>query len=308
MPVDPGYQALLAQMAAANLPKLSEIPVPQGRAFFSQMIGKVDEPRVTRTDRKIPGPASEIPIRVYRPVSATGVLPLVVNYHGGGWVIGDLDTGDSACVEMCLRANAVVVSVDYRLAPEHRFPAAVDDSYAATLWAVRNAASLGADPERVAVAGDSAGGNLAAVVAMLLRDRGGPRLRFQLLIYPVADANFNTPSYQQNASGYMLEKSTMEWFWDQYAPNVADRKNSLASPILASNLSNLPPALVMTAEFDPLRDEGEAYAEKLRKAGVKCETYRGAGLIHGFFSDARTVPASVPAIEKGCAALRDALA
>jgi len=310
MPLDPAYRVMLDQWAAAaaGAPKLTEVPPAVGRAMFRAMIGSIEEPRVAREDRRIPGPGGDIPIRIYRPRAASGVLPIIVNFHGGGWVIGDLDTGDAPCIEMCLRVNAAVVSVDYRLAPEHRFPAAVDDAYAATLWATENAASFGGDRGRIAVAGDSAGGNLATVVAILGRDRRSLALRFQLLAYPVTDARFDTSSYLENADGYLLTRETMQWFWDQYAPSMADRQNPFASPLLTKDLRGLPPAFVMTAEFDPLRDEGEAYARRLREAGVSVELYRGAGMIHGFFSDARKIPAALPATEQACAALCRAFA
>ena len=258
-------------------------------------------------DRRITGPGGEILLRIYRPEGA-GPFPIVMNYHGGGWVIGDVDTADGQCREMCRRANLVVVSVDYRLAPEHRFPAAAEDCYAATVWAVAHATEIGGDATRIAVAGDSAGGNLAAVVALMARDRNGPKIRFQLLVYPVTNARFDTPSYSDNGDGYMLTKASMVWFWEHYAPDAKDRAHPYASPLQAASLAALPAAYVMTAEFDPLRDEGEDYAARLLKSGVPTQCERFPGLIHGFFANSQLVPAASLAMDKACAALRAALA
>ena len=230
-------------------------------------------------------------------------------FHGGGWVIGDLDTADRQSREVCRGTGALVVSVDYRLAPEHRFPAAAEDCYAATRWAAEHASDHEGDATRLAVAGDSAGGNLAAVVAQMARDRGGPRLVFQLLVYPVTDGVDNDwPSYRDNGDGYLLTTAAMGWFWNHYAPSAADRRNPYASPLKAESLAGLPPALVMTAEFDPLRDEGEAYARALATAGVDAELVRYDGFIHGFFSHTGTIPATRKAMEKACNALSAAFA
>jgi acetyl esterase len=201
-----------------------------------------------------------------------------------------------------------VASVDYRLAPDTRFPGAVEDCFAATRWVVENAAALGADPRRVAVAGDSAGGNLAAVVAQIARDRGTPPLRFQLLVYPVADADFERASYRANADGYFLTRAAMQWFWDQYVPDAAERAHPYASPLRARSLAGLPPALVISAEFDPLRDEGEAYAEALRRAGVPVQCSRYDGQIHGFFGMGYAIERARDAVDEAANALRKALA
>jgi acetyl esterase len=241
-------------------------------------------------DRTIPGPAGEIPVRIYRP--ATAVVggtdaPGIVFFHGGGWAICDLDSHDGACRRLANEVGAVVVSVDYRLAPENKYPAAADDAYAATAWVADHAAELGVDPARLAVAGDSAGGNLAAVVALMARDRGGPALAFQLLIYPVIDssaARNDRPSRSENAVGYFLTLSQMEWYRAQYLPEEAAGEDPLVSPHLAPSLAELPSACIITAEMDLLRDEGEHYGRAMVAAGVDVTISRTPGMFHGFFN------------------------
>jgi acetyl esterase len=248
---------------------------------FSALAGAPEEVGKVE-NRNIPGPGGEIPVRIYTP-KGEGPFPALVYYHGGGWVIGNLETVDVPCRLLANRANCVVVSVDYRLAPEHKFPAAADDSYAAAKWVVENAASIQVDVERVAIGGDSAGGNLAAVVALMARDKSEISLAYQMLVYPVTNHSYATESYTENADGYLLTKDSMVWFWNHYLRNEEDGKNPYASPLQAEDLSGLPPALVLTGEFDPLRDEGEAYAERLREAGVQVEAKRYDGMIHGYF-------------------------
>lgn len=307
MPLDPMYKAILEQLAAAGGPALTDMSPTDSRAWYRSMQPLVPELTVGSVeDRRIPAPGGELLLRIYRPEGA-GPFPVVMNFHGGGWVIGDVDTADGQCRAMCRRACVLVVSVDYRLAPEHRFPAAAEDCYAATVWAAANASALGGDPSRLAVAGDSAGGNLAAVIALMARDRNGPKVAFQLLVYPVTNARFDTPSYADNGDGYMLTKAAMIWFWDQYAPAATDRAHAYASPLQAPSLIGLPPAYVMTAEYDPLRDEGEDYATRLIKAGVPTQCERFPGLIHGFFAQSQLVPAASAAMDKACAALRAGL-
>jgi acetyl esterase len=240
-------------------------------------------------------------------VSAGAALPLVAFFHGGGWVLCGLDSHDEACRQLANGTGAIVMSVDYRLAPEHRFPTAAEDAYAATRWLADHGADLGGDPARLAVAGDSAGGNLAASVALMARDRGGPALVFQLLVYPVLDHSFDTGSYKENATGYFLTVDAMRWFWAQYLGPHGDGSDPYVSPLRAADLSGLPPAHVVTAEFDPLRDEGEAYAARLSAAGVPTEARRYDGAFHGFFSMTAVLDAAAAASAAAHTALRGAL-
>ncbi len=258
-------------------------------------------------DRVVAGPEEDIPLRIYTP-EGTPLAGALVYFHGGGWVIGDLDSHDETCRRLCQGSSARVIAVHYRRAPETTYPGAVEDCYRATAWVAAQAAELGIDPARIAVGGDSAGGNLAAAVALMARDRSGPALAFQLLIYPVTAADFETGSYRDNAEGYLLSRRAMQWFWDQYVPDLDQRHEPYAAPLAAADLSGLPPALVQTAEFDPLRDEGEAYARALAAAGGDVRTTRYDGLIHGFFGMQEAVPAARPALEEAVAALRRHLA
>jgi acetyl esterase len=276
--------------------------VPDARAQFAARaipglrIAKV----ASVVNRDMQGPGGSLPLRIYTP-PGLGPFPLMVFFHGSGFVVCSLDTHDAMCRNLCAGAGCVVVSVDYRLAPEHKFPAAPDDCLAATRWAVMNAGALGADPGRVVVAGDSAGGNLAAVTALRARDEGGPRLVGQLLMYPVTDYHVpGTPSMAENAEGYGLTRKGMAWFWDHYLPGPSDAANPLACPLRASDLGRLPPALVITAEYDPLRDEGELYGAALRKAGVPVETFRWDGVNHGFFFFVGVVDKSEAAMDQAC--------
>jgi acetyl esterase len=311
MPLDPQVQALLEEMAAFETPPLSNTSVEDARNQIVQGIALWrGEPTPIKQveDREIPGPQGNIPVRIYTPEGA-GPFPVLVYFHGGGWVICNLDTHDDSCRKLANLAGCIVVSVDYRLAPEHKFPAAAEDCYAATRWAAENAASFNGDPARLAIGGDSAGGNLAAVVALMARDRGGPPLVFQLLIYPVTDYYTpGTPSYQENAEGYFLTRDDMIWFWNHYLNDESEAKHPYASPLQAPDLSNLPPALVITAEFDPLRDEGEKYAERLREAGVPVVLKRYDGMIHGFFGMGARVDKSIQANAEAAEALRSAFA
>ena len=299
MPLDPQCQTLLDQLAAAGNPGIEQLTPEEGRNSYRLLmaLGGGGNETVKAADRTVPGPTGEIPVRVYTP-DAPAPRPVVAWFHGGGHVIGDLDCYDAVCRDLAAESGAVVVSVDYRLAPEHRFPAAVDDCYAATQWIADHADELGADAGRLAVAGESAGGNLAAVVPLLARERRGPAIAFQALIYPATDLTRSHPSVDENGEGYLLTAKGMEWFNDHYLGPGGDPKDPMASPLFADNLSGLPPALVVTAEYDPLRDEGEAYAERLREAGVPVELRRYDGQIHGFVT-LRMV------VESGGAALDD---
>jgi acetyl esterase len=285
MPLDPQIQAYLDQMAAMNMPPIHTMTPEQVRMGIAMQLAmeSIEQEQVARVEnRTIPGPAGEIPVRIYTP-QGNGPFPALVFFHGGGWVICNLDTHDGICRSLANGAGCVVVSVDYRLAPEHKFPAAPEDCYAATQWVAKNAAELNVEASNIAIGGDSAGGNLTAVVAQMARDRGGPHLVFQLLIYPATDFRMNTPSIEENATGYFLTKDDMIWFTNHYLNSEEDKTNPLASPLLARDLSGLPPALIITAQYDPLRDEGELYGQKLREAGVPVTVSRYEGVIHGFF-------------------------
>ena len=298
VPLHPEIQSLVEQMAAdPDATDIAASTPEQARQFYRDvgaMFGPGPEV-ASVVNRTLPGPAGLIPIRVYTPPTPPGSGPfgVFVFYHGGGWVIGDLDTHDRECRVLCADAGCLVVSVGYRLAPEHPYPAAADDAFAALSWIGENAAEIGADPERIAVGGDSAGGNLAAVVALLARDAGGPALRLQLLIYPVVDVRSPSEfaSRAENKEGPFLTLAVMEWFERHYFSKGADgagigdagRLEPKASPLLATSLAGLPPALVVTAEFDPLLDEGEAYATALKAAGVPTTLHRYTGMPHMFF-------------------------
>jgi acetyl esterase len=229
-------------------------------------------------------------------------------FHGGGWVVGDLETADPTARHLTVGAKCVVISVDYRLAPETKFPGAADDSYAATVWAVQHATRFNADPGNIAVGGDSAGGNLAAAVALMARDRSGPSLAFQLLVYPVISRDFDRSSYRQNAEGFGLTLDAMRWYWDHYLQHPEDASNPYAAPLVAEHLKGLPPALVITAECDPLRDEGEAFAKRLQAAGVPTTYSRYDGMIHGFFGMNAVLDKGKQAVAEACAALQQAFA
>ncbi len=258
----------------------------------------------TVEDRTIPGPHAPLPIRIYTP-EGDGPFPMLVFFHGGGFFIGSIDTHDPVCRELAARSGWLVVSVEYRLAPEHPFPAAADDCFSALQWCAAEAASISGDPSRVAVGGDSAGGNLAAVSALRARDEGGPELLLQVLIYPVTDAGCATDSMTRNGEGYFLTSSGMQMSWSLYTPDVATRDHPYASP-LRGDLAGVAPALVITAEFDPLVDEGEAYTKRLADAGVAVEVTRYDGMIHGFVQMLAVTPRATDAIDQAAAALRRA--
>jgi acetyl esterase len=307
MALDPQARAVLDQMAEAGGPPINELSVNEARqasAALAAMQG-FPEPVGNVEDRMLPGPGGGIPVRIYVPCGK-GPFPVLLYFHGGGWVIGDIESSDGLCRILTNAVGCIVVSVDYRLAPEHPFPAAAEDAYHATLWVAMNASSFGGDPSRIAVCGDSAGGNLAAVVAQIARDRGKPAICFQLLIYPVTDAACDTPSYSENAEGYFLTKDAMQWFWHHYVRNDAERNHPYASPLRARTLAGLPAALVITAEFDPLRDEGERYAEGLCAAGTPVQLIRYEGMIHGFFAMSAVIDQGRTAIQQSAAALRAA--
>ena len=303
MPLDPQAQAVMDLVAALGLPANHTVSPEEARANGKSR-PRAPGPEVSNVeDREIPGPDGQVPVRIYTP-EGSGPFPVLVWFHGGGWVVGDLDTSDGVCRHLTVGARVVVVSVDYRLAPETKFPGPAEDCYHATKWVAENAASISGDPKRIAVGGDSAGGNLAAAVSMMARDRSGPAIGFQLLVYPVTDRNFSTVSYRENGEAYSLTRDGMIWFWDHYLAKNADANNSYASPLKAQRLKDLPAALVITAEYDPLRDEGEAYAARLRAAGIPTTCTRYDGMIHGFFGMSAAVDKGKQAIEEASAALQ----
>jgi acetyl esterase len=307
MPLDPQAKQVMEQIAALGLPPNHLVTPAQARINMKSR-PRAAGPAVAKVeDRRIPGPGPDIPVRLYWP-SGAGPFPILVWFHGGGWVVGDLDTADPTARHLAVGAGCLVVSVDYRLAPENKFPAAADDCYAATAWAAQHAAEIDGDADRLAVGGDSAGGNLAAAVCLMARDRGEPTLAFQLLVYPVMARDFTRESYRRNAEGYMLTLDSMRWYWEQYLPSRAEAWHPYAAPLLAPRLEGLPPALVITAEYDPLCDEGEAYVQRLQAAGVPAKCSRYDGMIHGFFGMPAALDKGKQAIAEACAALRQAFA
>lgn len=309
MPLNATLSNILEQMAAANTPPLESMTPADARQFYLALRAMAGEPEPVGevAERKIPGPGGDIPVRIYKP-EGPGPFPMLVYFHGGGWVIGSIETHDPLCRLLTNAAGCITVSVDYRLAPEHRFPAALDDAFAAAAWAAANATILGGQNDLIAVGGDSAGGNLATGVARMARDKGTPPILYQLLIYPGTDWGLDRPSYVENGEGYFLTKNAVAWFWSQYVEDEADRTDPRASPLRAEDLSNLPPALVVTAEFDPLRDEGEAYALRLQEAGVAVDAIRYDGMIHGFFQMTGVLGEARMAVDAAGAKLRAAFA
>jgi acetyl esterase len=310
MPVTPEVQNILDFIAAAEGPDPAQPDLAEMRDRYAALGAIESRPEMASvTDHVVAGPGGDIPVRVYVPTTGPGPRPVLVYFHGGGWTIGDIDSHDGTVRAVAEGSGVTCVSVGYRRAPEDPFPAAIDDSLAAIHWVVDNAGELDVDPDRLALGGDSAGGNLAAVAALELAAAGGPRARFQLLIYPVTDGTMAYPSIEENAEGYFLTKATMEWFWEQYVGS-GDRTGPRVSPmhVPAEMLAEAPEALVITAEYDPLRDEGEAYAARLADAGVPVTSARYDGMIHGFFSLRDMVPEGKAAVDQACEALRTALA
>jgi acetyl esterase len=286
-----------------------EVTIAEARAQIAALSAAGEKEEVASVqDRAVPGPdGNEIPVRIYHPSSPPAVvdgagLPGVVYFHGGGFVNCGIETHDAICRQLTNAVGTVTVSVDYRLAPDHAYPAAADDSYAAATWVGEHAAELG-----IAVAGDSAGGNLAAVVALMARDRGGPTISFQLLVYPVIDMLSDYPSATENATGYFLERRDMDWYRAQYLPDISRGAEPYVAPIKAKSLAGLPPAYILTAEHDPLRDEGEAYGEALQAAGVPTTVRRAQGLFHSFFNLGAYLPQAKLEVDAAFTALREAL-
>ena len=283
MALDPELQAMLDLLGSAGFSGFSEMTPADARAWLEEFSAQAPPgPAVAKVeDATIPGPGGPIRARVYTP-DGSGPLPVIVWFHGGGWVIGSVDGADPFVRRLVDASGCIAVSVDYRLAPEHRYPAAIDDCFAATEWVAGNASELGADATRLVVAGDSAGGNLAAAVAIRARAADGPAIAFQYLVCPVTDHDLTRQSYIDHADGYVMTTKDMEWFWDQYAPEPLTRSAPDASPLRAASFDGLPPALVITADRDPLRDEGEEYARRLARAGVPTSHRRYKGVIHDF--------------------------
>ena len=308
----PQARALLDLMIARGMPPTESLTAVEARTAYRdrrtvlqptpQAVGEV-------RDLQADGPHGPIPMRLYRPVGgeSSTTLPVLVYLHGGGWVIGDLDTHDTLCRELCVRSGIAVVAVDYRLGPEHRFPAAYDDAFAATRWVATHAASLGLDPGRIAIGGDSAGGNLAAAVCLGARDAAGPSIAYQLLIYPATDMRRGHPSQVANGTGYLLTSATIDWFHDHYIDDARHDLDWRASPLLAREHGGLPPALVLTAGFDPLRDEGADYARVLTDAGNTVSYVCFERQIHGFITMGRVLDEANTAVALCAAEVKRAL-
>jgi acetyl esterase len=312
MALDPESQRLIDLMVAANRPAWNTLSPEAARDLYLSLRPAAQGPRpgdVTVSDHTIAGPAGELAVRLYRPASlpAGTALPGLLYAHGGGWVFGNLDSHDVLCAQLALQAGISVLAVDYRLAPEARFPGAFDDLVGALQWVAGNGLSLGIDPTKLAIGGDSAGGNLAAAVSIWARDNRAPRLRLQLLAYPVTDAVGRTDSYRRYADGYGLNAAAMEWFFDHYAPDRSARGDWRLSPLRAPSLAGLPPALVITAGHDPLRDEGRAYAFRLQEEGTQADLVEFGGMLHGFLSSPMLLHGARRGTSLAAAALREAL-
>ena len=304
MTLAPEIRAFLEAGAAAGLPQVWEAPIEvirrsrQSQTAFTGPVEKVAE--VVNTF--IPGPTADLPIRIYRPTTATNA-PAIIYLHGGGWVLNFLDIYDASLSRLANQTGATIISVHYQKAPEHPFPIPFDDCYATLLWVIKKAEALQIDKNRIGVAGDSAGGNLASAVALKARDNG-INLAFQFLVYPCNDRNFDTVSYKEHATGYGLTTQAMEWFWDQYLQGDAHDKNPYAIPQRATDFSSLAPAIIITAQYDPLLSDSEKYAEALRKAGVSVQYREYEGMIHGFYSNMGITPTSATAIDFAAAEIR----
>ena len=310
MPFDPQVQAIHDRLERDRVPSLYTLSIADARAAdlrATQAGAGQGEPVASVTDRNIPGPAGLQPVRVYQP-GGEGPWPVLVYFFGGGWSLGTLDTCDGVCRMLTNAAGCVTVAVSYRLAPEHKFPAAVDDCYSGAAWVAAHAAELGGDPDRVAVGGDSSGGNLAAAVTLHARDRGGPQFIHQLLVYPNTDYQAGTPSMREINDPHFFNPKAVEWYWGLYLATPQDGANPLASPLRAPDLSGLPPATVITAEYDPLRDEGERYAARLADAGVPVEVSRYDGMPHAFFTMIGVLDVAREAVRYAAVRLRESFA
>lgn len=283
--LDSQIEAYLHGLSEQGLPPLYRLSLGDARETYRDLTVPDEPPDsvASVTDRTVPAPDGDVPVRVYRPTEDEH-LPALVFFHGGGWMLGDLDTHDAFCRALANATECVVVAVDYRLAPEHRFPAGLEDCYAATCWVANNAETLGTAPDSLAIAGDSAGGTLAVGVSLLARDRGGPDIDAQVLAYPATDHDFGTDSYEENARGYFITRTDMERFWDGYLRSDRDGDHAYASPLRAQRLDGLPSTFVLTCGFDPLRDDGRALASRLSEAGVPTHHLQYDDMIHGFLT------------------------
>jgi acetyl esterase len=308
MTLDPQVKTMLDQLNGLGAPPMHTLPVDQARAFASGLaaMGLPSETVAAVDDTKITSPAGGLAVRLYRP-EGEGPRPALVYLHGSGWMYGDLEMSDTLCRRLARVSGCIVVAPDYRLAPEHPYPAALEDVAATLEWVAAEAGSLGIDPARLAIGSESAGGNLAAAAALWARDRGGPALAFQLLICPVLDAGLDTASMTEFADGYLLTRDGMAWLWGHYLTDPAQGDEPYASPLRASSLAGLPPALIVTAGYDPLRDEAEAYGARLVEAGIAADVRRYGGMIHGFFTLAGVIDAAPGAIDETALALAAAL-
>jgi acetyl esterase len=310
MPLDPQAKIFLDQVKTLANPPLHTLGAVKAREAFAERPALLAPEWVSMAavvDRTIDTADASIPVRIYTPIESADLLPVFIFYHGGGMVIGTLDSYDTLCRQLAVQSGCIVVSVDYRLAPEHKFPAAVDDAYAALVWTLAQAHSFGGDHSTIAIGGDSAGGNLAAVVAIMARDAQLPTLQFQLLIYPATAPHADSASHLQFATGYFLERETVLWFHNSYLRSDKDREDFRYAPLIADNLSGLPPALVIVAAYDTLRDEGVAYAERLKASGVTVELQEYAGMFHPFVSLAGILDEGELAISAAANALRQNL-
>src|SRR5262245_53887558 len=307
MKLDSQVAALLERIARSPLPAYHTVPAFVARRIYRDTRAALAPQPPQVADARLLVFDGTVAVRAYRPV-LDETLPALVFFHGGGWTIGDLDTHDVVCRQLASGARCAVFSVDYRLAPEHPFPAAVDDCFFATQYVRKNANSLKVDPDRIAVGGDSAGGNLAAAIALMAREQQGPALAYQLLIYPATDQRCEFPSHERNAEGYLLTREGIRFFRGGYLPNPADRTDWRASQLLAASHANLPPAFVLTAGYDPLVDEGRAYAERLAAAGVEVAYKEYPDMVHGFVLFGGVVDAANAALAECCAHLREAFA
>lgn len=313
MPLDPQAREFLDKLERSRAPAMHTLSPEDARALVVPL--RMPREPVDRIENRVieGGPSEGLRLRVYHPHIAPGEgnviphqngRPVVVYFHGGGWVVGSIASHDALCRRMCNQSGSTVISVDYRLAPEHKFPAAVDDCFAATQWAAAYAAELGGDPQKVVVAGDSAGGNLAAVVALLARDQGGPPIAGQVLIYPITDYMPEFESYRRNGQDYFLTTETIDWFWEQYLNHADEGRDWRAAPLRATDLRGLPPALILVAEYDPLIDEGLAYTDRLEAAGVRVSRIVCNGQIHGFIRRLDTFDSASIAAEQLSVELR----